>query len=201
MRLAWPGLAWPGLTWPDLAGRAHDALRSLGADPSLIERRKLPLYADAEHLVVADMARRGRAHLATPPAAVAWQAMRHAAELQQIRLIAISAYRGFDYQFRLIRRRLDQGLLLDEVLRLLAPAGCSEHHTGRAFDIGTPGCEPASEAFANTAAFEWLQLHAARFGFSMSFPPDNAVGYRYEPWHWCWAGSQPSAQVQSPLRL
>lgn len=171
----------------ELASRARRALQSAGAHPDLIANRGLPLHADARQLVVADMSRSGRAHLATAQAAQAWQAMRCAASSGQVRLIAVSAFRGFDYQQRLIQRRVAAGESVHAVLQGLAPAGCSEHHTGRAFDIGTPGCAPASAAFAESAAFAWLEQNAATFGFTLSFPPDNPYGYQYEPWHWCWS--------------
>lgn len=172
-----------------LAGQARRALQALGADPEIIRRRRLPLHADAVQLRVADMSRSGRAHLATTGAAQAWQAMRGAAADAGLRLIAVSAFRGFDRQYRLIQCTVATGMPVDSILQVLAPPGCSEHHTGRAFDIGTPGCPPASVAFADTAAFAWLQQHARRFGFTMSFPPDNPHGYQYEPWHWCWSAA------------
>ena len=62
--------------------------------------------------------------------------------------------------------------------------GFSEHHTGRALDLSTPGSEPLSEAFDQTAAFDWLNTHARRFEFSMSYPRNNTTGINYEPWHW-----------------
>lgn len=162
-------------------------LADLGTDPNLIQTRGLPIHPDAGGLVVADMARSGRAHLLLPEAAQAWQAMRQAAASSGVRLIVVSAFRSFDYQLRLIRRRLAAGQTVDEVLELLAPAGCSEHHSGRALDIGTLGCAPASLAFADTPAFTWLQQCASAYGFAMSYPPNNPYGYQYEPWHWCWS--------------
>ncbi|MBR9812458.1 M15 family metallopeptidase [bacterium] len=133
------------------------------------------------------MARSGRAHLLVPAAARAWQAMRSAAHAGNVRLIVVSAFRGFDYQVRLIQRHIAAGESVETVLQVLAPPGCSEHHSGRALDIGTLGCQPASLAFADTPAFAWLKTHASRFGFALSFPQDNPYGYQYEPWHWCWS--------------
>jgi len=51
-----------------------------------------------------------------------------------------------------------------------APPGCSEHHTGRAVDIGTPNCIPLDKSFAEMAAFSWLQCNAMQFGFELSYP-------------------------------
>ena len=50
------------------------------------------------------------------------------------------------------------------------------------------GCAPAEEAFEGTGAFDWLQRHAARYGFRLSYPRGNPHGIVYEPWHWRFAG-------------
>ena len=33
--------------------------------------------------------------------------------------------------------------------------------------------------------FAWLSHSAHQFGFSLSYPRDNPLGFIYEPWHWC----------------
>ena len=78
------------------------------------------------------------------------------------------------------------GMPMDEILRVSAAPGYSEHHTGCAIDITTPGSEPLEEEFEHTDAFRWLVRSAERFGFAMSYPRDNAFGIIYEPWHWQW---------------
>ena len=45
----------------------------------------------------------------------------------------------------------------------------SEHHTGRAIDIATPGTRPLTAEFESSAAFVWLEAHAATFGFRMPY--------------------------------
>ena len=112
--------------------------------------------------------------------------MRETAKADGISLIIISAFRGFDRQYKLVSDRLNQGESIQGVFAVMAPPGCSEHHTGRALDVGTLGCEPLSEKFAESDAFNWLTRNAARFGFSLSFPKDNQWGFDYEPWHWCY---------------
>jgi len=69
-------------------------------------------------------------------------------------------------------------------LKVNTPPGYSEHHTGRAVDLATPGCPPLTEEFETTAAFAWLVRHAHRFGFTMRYPRGNRFGIAYEPWHW-----------------
>ena len=99
-------------------------------------------------------------------------------------LSVVSAFRSYDYQALLIRQKLERGRTLAEILAVNAPPGCSEHHTGRALDIGTPGCPPVDEVFEQTEAYAWLQRHAGDCGFSLSYPRGNPHGYVYEPWHW-----------------
>ena len=65
-----------------------------------------------------------------------------------------------------------------------AAPGYSEHHTGCAVDIATPGSRPLTEEFEDSQAFRWLTDNAGKFGFSMSYPRNNPAGFIYEPWHW-----------------
>jgi len=165
--------------------RAESALEQIGAPRDLIARRGLPVFDDALDLDVAHVSRSGREHLLTPEAAAQWRALHAAAEQDDVTLILISGYRGFDRQLELIRIKLERGEEIGEILSVMAPPGCSEHHTGRAVDIGTPGCEPLSERFEDTDAFRWLAGNANAFDFRMSYPRGNRWGYLYEPWHWC----------------
>jgi len=74
---------------------------------------------------------------------------------------------------------------LADILKVSAYPGYSEHHTGRAVDIGSPDCAHLTEAFEATREFSWLAEHAAGFGFVLSYPRDNPHGIAFEPWHWC----------------
>ncbi|MFK8032000.1 MAG: D-alanyl-D-alanine carboxypeptidase family protein [Gammaproteobacteria bacterium] len=157
---------------------------TLGGDPEQIRSRQLPQYADADTLVVADVSQSGIKHRLEPVAAAAWTLMKAEASEEGVSLILLSGFRSFDRQFDILNRRVLGGESIDDLFRVLAPPGCSQHHTGKAADIGTMGCEPASTQFAETDAFQWLQRNAFRFGFSLSYPADNPYGYLYEPWHW-----------------
>jgi D-alanyl-D-alanine carboxypeptidase len=128
----------------------------------------------------------GRDQQMAPRAAQAWFDMKEAAASSGIELQAVSAFRSIDYQAGIIRRKLDAGLSMENILEVSAAPGFSEHHTGRALDITTPGFEPLEEVFEDSPAFKWLQKSAVKFGFKMSFPRNNPHGVAYEPWHWCW---------------
>jgi D-alanyl-D-alanine carboxypeptidase len=120
----------------------------------------------------------------TPLAAARWQQMVEAASKDAVRLLIVSGFRSVDYQAELIRRKLDDGQAIDEILTVNAAPGFSQHHTGAAVDIASPGSRPLTEEFDQSEAFLWLTQNAARFGFSMTYPRENPWGFVYEPWHW-----------------
>jgi D-alanyl-D-alanine carboxypeptidase len=111
--------------------------------------------------------------------------MKKAAAEAGVTIFLISAYRDIQYQHDVIARKLEEGREIAEILKANAAPGYSEHHTGRAVDIGTPGCDALVEAFENTKAFQWLKINGNKYGFFMSFPRNNSQGINYEPWHWC----------------
>ena len=84
----------------------------------------------------------------------------------------------------MFRRKLAAGHPIETILKVNAAPGFSEHHTGRAVDVATPGTRPLIVDFEKSAAFTWLTLNAGRFGFAMPYGRDNAFGFDYEPWHW-----------------
>jgi len=114
----------------------------------------------------------------------AWMRMRAAALADGIVLDAISGYRSHAYQMGIFQRKLQRGLKVEAIFAVNAAPGFSEHHSGAALDIGTPGEPPVEESFEQTPAFAWLCKYAARFGFSLSYPRENPHGIVYEPWHW-----------------
>lgn len=168
----------------DFETRVAQLLRELGAPPDFVHRCKLPLQPEASDIVRSDDDIFGREQWMTPQTARAWQAMKAAALTDNVELQLVSAWRSVDYQCELIRRKLESGQEIENILSVNAAPGYSEHHSGRALDLNTPGCEPLSEAFEQTDAFRWLCEHARRFDFSMSYPRDNVYGIIYEPWHW-----------------
>jgi D-alanyl-D-alanine carboxypeptidase len=171
--------------------RAHaDAVNAkLGISVSVIRRKKLPFCPDAEKLVVVEIGKRGRKHRLTPAAAKAWKRMKGAARRDGIGLAIVSAFRSFERQVEIIRRKIAEGQSVRQILAFSAPPGYSEHHTGCAVDIGTEGCDELEEVFEESSAFAWLRKNASRYGYVMSYPRGNPHGYRYEPWHWMYRGN------------
>lgn len=165
--------------------RVHEIHQSLGIAPEYIESCKLPLCAEPEELTDTEPDFLDRPQKLTPASFAAWTDMKAAAEADGVELFMISAFRSLQYQQELIVRKLEKGQLIADILKVNAAPGFSEHHTGRAIDIGTPDSEPLQECFENTEAFQWLEENASQFGFSLSYPRTNSYGIDYEPWHWC----------------
>lgn len=157
----------------------------LGLDAGYSQRHGLPLVPEPSWLALAGFDRWQRPLWLLPQAAAGWRGMQAAAATDGIRLEAISGYRSHAHQLGIFRRKLARGQELAQILSVNAAPGYSEHHSGRALDIGTPGQPPAEESFEATPAFAWLCKNAAAFGFHLSYPRDNPHGIVYEPWHWC----------------
>jgi D-alanyl-D-alanine carboxypeptidase len=165
---------------------ADAILDELGITADMLLSRGLQRWPDATRLEVAETGEDGREHRLQPQAARAWRRMKSAAMLDGERLHIVSGFRSADRQAQIIRRKLQSGLSIEQILTVSAPPGYSEHHTGRAVDLSTPGAPPLELEFETTSAFRWLCGNAARFGFSLSYPAGNPHGYGYEPWHWCY---------------
>ncbi|WP_425408760.1 D-alanyl-D-alanine carboxypeptidase family protein [Hyphococcus sp.] len=90
-----------------------------------------------------------------------------------------SGYRSYDTQSVLYRRNLDRGTV--------TPPGMSEHQTGLAADINV------NDRFMRPSdkSFQCFEENAYRFGFILSYPPNNNYlpgQDPYEPWHWRYVG-------------
>jgi D-alanyl-D-alanine carboxypeptidase len=146
----------------------------------------MPLQRTARRLVAVGRNHDGRVVRLTPRAAAAWRRMRLAAACDGVALQPVSGFRSVRRQAMIIRNKLAEGTAIRAILRFLAAPGCSEHHTGRAIDIGSPSAPDLDAAFARTREFRWLKANAVRFGFRLSYPRRNPQQIGYEPWHWCW---------------
>jgi D-alanyl-D-alanine carboxypeptidase len=167
----------------DYEKRLAQILRDLGAPPR--SESSMPrLFPEATELVSVGLDIHGREQRLTPSAAAAWNKMKTAAERNGEVLQLVSAFRSVDYQKDIIQRKLAAGQSWEQILRMSALPGYSEHHTGRTIDVTTPGCKPLIEEFESTSAFRWLARRAGEFGFTMTYPRDNKFRIAYEPWHW-----------------
>jgi D-alanyl-D-alanine carboxypeptidase len=162
------------------------AARALGVPADYGPSRNLRLVREPTRLVCIGRDIHQRLQWLAPPAARAFERLRRAAADDGIDLQVVSAFRSADYQLGIIRRKLERGQAMAEILAVSAAPGYSEHHSGRALDLTCPGFPALEEAFEDSAAFAWLGEHAGRFRFRLSYPRGNPHRIAYEPWHWCW---------------
>jgi zinc D-Ala-D-Ala carboxypeptidase len=165
-----------------------DTHKALGIPPEYGKHAGLPRYDDATMLVDVEPNIVGRIQQLAPETAAAWNAMKSAAALDGIELLLVSGFRSIEYQADLFRRKLAAGQTIEQILAVNAAPGFSQHHTGHAIDVATPGARPLTEEFETTPAFEWLRAHGADFGFRLPYGRDNRYGFSFEPWHWSQIG-------------
>lgn len=168
--------------WRKKVFSLHDEL-GIAADYG--PRHRLEMIRDQDQLVSIGFDIYEREQWMAPAAAQAFEQMHDAANRSGISLQVVSAFRGLTYQAGIIRAKLDSGQNLDRILSVSAAPGFSEHHSGCALDLKTPGEPPLEESFAETAAYRWLCTNARFFGFRESFGRRNRHGLAWEPWHWC----------------
>lgn len=159
--------------------------KALGIPDDYVSTCTLPLCIEPEDLVNTELDYYGRPQRLIRDAFVAWTAMKQSATADGVDLFLISAFRDVEYQHDVIAKKLAAGRTIQEILQVNAAPGYSEHHTGRAIDIGTPGCPALEEQFEHTEAFKWLSSNGNKHNFFMSYPRGNNSQIDYEPWHWC----------------
>lgn len=131
-------------------------------------------------------------------AAEALDRMSDAASKAGARFLVSTAYRSHSIQDGLYRTYVAQnGRAYAD--RVSARAGFSEHQTGLAVDVYDPaGCR-LTACYANTKSGKWVAEHAPEFGFLVRYPDgeEEVTGYRYEPWHLRYVGTELAAEMRA----
>jgi len=136
-------------------------------------------------------------------AAEALDAMRQAAAADGVDLRLLSGFRSMDLQDSIFFDvASERNQTAEERARVSAPPGYSEHSTGYAVDLGDGEFPETnlSVSFEDTRTFRWLQDHAARYHFVLSFPDGNRQGVSYEPWHWRFEGTADALRLFESAR-
>lgn len=116
-----------------------------------------------------------------------------------VRIIALSAYRDYEYQKELYdnkvqRLQQEKGYSVtkarEEAATVVAYPGTSEHQLGLALDLVDARHVKLDESQENTAAYKWLYEHCAEYGFIVRYPngKTDITGIIYEPWHFRYVG-------------
>ena len=136
-------------------------------------------------------------HQLRKEAAEATEALFAAAAEDDIDLTVVSSYRSYAYQQELYDNYLSQ-YGSEHTNEMSARPGHSEHQTGLALDVDTPGGDHTlSPSFGDTEAGQWLADHAHEYGFVIRYPEDqrDITGFSYEPWHLRYFGEQYSRHI------
>lgn len=128
-------------------------------------------------------------------------AMCEAAFADDVALKVCSPYRSFNIQKMLFERQVNKwkNTGLSEIdaetkaATIVSRPGTSEHQTGLAIDF-----VKANEDFENHPAFEWLNEHAAEYGFILRYPEDKQekTGVIYESWHYRFVGIYEAQKIK-----
>lgn len=78
-----------------------------------------------------------------------------------------------------------------------ARPGYSEHQTGLAFDVAANGC--TLSCFGSTPQYQWLQKHAADYGFIQRYHTAHELitGYKAEEWHYRYVGVEVAKDMRA----
>lgn len=124
-------------------------------------------------------------------AAAAAESLFKAAEEAGLNLVMASGYRSAQLQEVIFNGYVARDGL-KAASKYSARPGTSEHQTGLAMDITTPGQECYLETcFGNTPEGRWLKQNAHKYGFHLRYQKgkENITGYQYEPWHFRYLGN------------
>ncbi len=130
-----------------------------------------------------------------------------AAKADGVTVSSVSGYRSYSRQKTNFENKINYyvGLGYSKIeatnlaAKVILPPGTSEHNAGLAMDVGTNGDNSLTESFADTAAFKWLNEHAAEYGFILRYdkPTQDITKITYEPWHWRFVGVQTAQSVKA----
>lgn len=111
------------------------------------------------------------------------------ASKENIKIIAMSSYRSYDYQIDLYNKYVtEDGVNAADTYS--GRAGFSEHQTGLCIDVYDGDTDYTN--FENTDSFKWMQKNSYKYGFILRFPKnkESITGYQYESWHYRYVGKK-----------
>jgi len=123
------------------------------------------------------------------------QRMIEVAKYDQMNLRVLSAYRSFKQQEQLkTTYKMTYGSTAANSFS--ADQGYSEHQLGTTIDFSTSANGDNLNKFESSPEFTWLKNNAYRYGFILSYPPNNKY-YISEPWHWRFVGVDLAAKLHN----
>jgi zinc D-Ala-D-Ala carboxypeptidase len=119
-----------------------------------------------------------------------------AAKTAGLTISPLSGYRSYNTQVSVYNNEVQQyGQTVADSES--ARPGTSEHQTGLAVDVGGGGCG-IEDCFGNTAEGKWLSANGYKYGFIVRYTEakQQITGYRAEPWHIRYIGTELSEEMQ-----
>ena len=151
-------------------------------DTNLVSRDKI--IEEEENLVFVGYDIYGRKSMMEEEASLYWGKLDSAARSDNIDLLIVSTYRSYLYQAGIIKRKLESGMLLKDIIKENKLPGESEHHSGQAIDLTNLKLKTLSHKFEETDEYKWLIKNAHLYNFYLSYPKKNKDNINFEPWHW-----------------
>lgn len=120
-------------------------------------------------------------------AADAFENMSKDAQKENLKIIAMSTYRSYNYQIKVYNQYVKADGQ-EKADTYSGRPGYSEHQTGLAVDVYNGKTNYTK--FEETDEFEWMDEHAHEYGFILRFPKgkEEETGYTYESWHYRYVG-------------
>lgn len=128
-------------------------------------------------------------------AAGAFQQMYEAAAAEGQPFYVTSSYRSYSKQVSTYNRWVATSGQTGADTYSARP-GYSEHQTGLAVDVAANGC--TLDCFGKTSQYQWLQEHAASYGFIQRYyaGSETVTGYKAEEWHYRYVGATVAQDMQ-----
>jgi LAS superfamily LD-carboxypeptidase LdcB len=106
-------------------------------------------------------------------------------------VLITTAYRAYWLQKAIFESNVAKKGSVEEANKTSAKPGQSEHQTGLAADLTTPGLNyEIASSFGETPEGIWITENARKYGFILRYPKNKTeiTGYAYEPWHFRYVG-------------
>ena len=125
----------------------------------------------------------------------AFENMSKAASKENLKIIAMSTYRSYEYQVNLYNNyaKSDGKAAADTYS---GRPGNSEHQTGLAVDVYNQ--DETYTNFEKTEEYIWMQDNAYKYGFILRFPKgkEKETGYEFESWHYHYVGKDIAKSIK-----
>ena len=130
-------------------------------------------------------------------AKTSFERLAHDASLIGYNIIAVSAYRDYEYQNKLYNDYV-ANYGVDYANNCSAKPGYSEHQTGLAIDVMASGINNYGQ-FSGTKEYAWMVKNAYKYGFILRYleSEENITGYSYESWHFRYVGVDVATKIKN----